>query len=130
MCESPSTTMNGLIGIRKYGRTCKDKLRWFPSLVHFTADGIPNGRQRLPFVNQARSRSFQQRLGTYLYHLCALLQHRCIPKVKHTLCQLFGRCRLATPLGPFNENGTFSENLTFKKFVCYSLFVFYHYIAV
>ena len=130
MCESPSSTMNCFIGIRKYRRPSKDKLRRLPSLVHFTTNGIPNGRQRLPFVNQARSLSFQKRLGTYLYHLCALFQHRCIPQVKYTFGQLFCRCCLATPLRSFNKNGAFSENLTFKKSVCYSLFVLYHYITV
>lgn len=78
MCESPCSTMNCLIGIKKYRRSSKDKLRRLPSLVHFTTNGIPNGRQCLPFVNQARSLSFQKRLGAYLYHLCALFQHRCI----------------------------------------------------
>ncbi len=79
MCESPCATMYCLIGIGKYRRPCKDKLRGLPSPVHFATYGIPDGRQRLPFVNQARSLSFQKRLGTYLYHLCALFQHRCLP---------------------------------------------------
>ena len=84
-----------------YGRSGEDELGWFLPAVAGNADGVPKGGSILPFINQARSFSFQkqgslrQSCGKVFIPFVGILQF-------DNACRLlFRSCRLSAPFGAF-----------------------------
>ena len=92
--------------IRRNGRSGQNEMPDAVGVVHMKTDGIPEFWSYLPFVDETGRVSFQKfpyvRRG-----LCQIAFQRIgIRHVEHAFGNLFASCRLATPLWPFDQNGT------------------------
>ena len=86
------------------GRSREHELPRQPPRVHLEAHGVPELRGKLPFVYEAWGFPREQRLGRDLREPDVLRAGRGVLHVEYAPGNPLGGCRLAAPLGPFNEN--------------------------
>ena len=125
-CEPSRTGVCDLFSIRGHSGAGQHKLSQLSTVVNLKADGIPQLRCKLPFVDQSRRCTFQQSLGVEFRHGNILFFPFGVIHIEDAGGKLLGGGGLSTPLRPLDQNRTFSLQLPFQYIVSNSLSVFFH----
>ncbi len=100
------------------------------SMVNGKANRIPKLRRNLPFVQQARPRTFKKSAWLEICNLQIALQRILIRHVKDTLGNLLCCCRLAAPLWPFYQYSSLACKFVGKQDICDSLSIILHGVQI